>query len=124
MLGLVDTPSVAETLPESYRRVLDRVADLETAGHRREADLVRRDATAAYSKRWNARTAVRLDRLAERAERVLDGRARARAPYASRRPAVAVWLAWAPARVRSRLAMRAARRRTERGAMRLERPAA
>ena len=62
----VDAPSVAEMLPESYRRVLDRVADLEIAGFRYEADLVRRDAIAAYSGRWNARTSTRLGRPPER----------------------------------------------------------
>jgi hypothetical protein len=125
MLARMDAPSVAETLPETYRHVLDRVADLETAGHRREADLVRRDAIAAYSRRWNQRAAVRLERLTGRAERVLDGRERARAPYRSRRASVAIWLAYAPARLRSRLAARAARRRAGRsGGLPLEQPTA
>jgi hypothetical protein len=125
MLPAMDAPSVAETLPETYRRVLDRVADLETAGYRREADLVRSDAIAAYSRRWNARTAVRLDRLTERAERVLDGRERARAPYHSRRASAAIWLAAAPARIRRRLARRNGRNRAGGpGGMTLERPTA
>jgi hypothetical protein len=63
-------PSVAETLPDTYRLVLDRIADLETAGFRREADLVRSDAITAYSRRWNEGTARRLERLATRADRV------------------------------------------------------
>jgi len=74
----MDTPSVAESLPELYRAVLDRVADLETAAHRTEASLVRHDAITAYSRRWNSQTARRLSELAERADRVLSGRDRAR----------------------------------------------
>ena len=104
MLVPMDAPSVAETLPETYRRVLDRVADLEAAGHRREADLVRSDAISAYSRRWNEGTAGRLDRLADRAERVLDGRERPRARYRSRRAGAAFWLADTPRRLRTRFA--------------------
>jgi hypothetical protein len=74
----MDAPPVAESLPESYRLVLDRVAELEAAGHRREADLLRRDAIAAYSRRWDDRAAQRLERLTGRAERVLTGRDRPR----------------------------------------------
>ena len=88
----VAAPSVAETLPDTYRRVLDRVADLEAAGHRREADLIRGDATAAYSRTWNIRTSHRLDRLAARAERVLAGRDLPRLRHRSRRAAAAYWV--------------------------------
>lgn len=100
----MDAPSIAETLPETYRRVLDRVADLETAGHRREADLVRRDAIAAYSRRWNARASRGLERLADRAERVLDGRAHARDGRTNPRTAAGRWLSLAPLRIRRRVA--------------------
>jgi len=66
----LDQP-VAETLPEQYRAVLDRVAELESSGQRRAADQVRRDAIRAYSRAWNVRTAKRLDTLAQRADRLL-----------------------------------------------------
>ena len=85
MLGTVDAPPVAESLPERYRQVLDRIADLEVAGHRLAADGVRRAAIRAYSGSWNERTALRLEGLATRAERLL-----ATAPSAdrsARRPA-------------------------------------
>ncbi|HYL40986.1 MAG TPA: hypothetical protein VET90_06740, partial [Candidatus Binatus sp.] len=115
---------VAETLPERYRAVLDRVADLEAAGHRREADLVRAEATRAYSRRWNHKTAARLDRLADRAARVLDGRDRPRRAGRSRRPTLAVWFALAPATARGRLAAWQARRRADRRKQPLEQPTA
>ncbi len=112
----MDVEPVSETLPETYRRVLDRIADLEAAGYRREADLVRRDAIAAYSRQWDQRTSTRLDRLSERAERVLDGRERARTPRRSGRTTVAIWLALSPARARTRLTARITRRRDHRAA--------
>jgi hypothetical protein len=62
---------VAETLPERYRAVLDRIADLEASGRRHEADDVRRRAISAYSRVWNARTGRRLDALAARAEHLM-----------------------------------------------------
>jgi hypothetical protein len=74
----MDVPSIAESLPELYRSVLDHVAGLESAGHRLEGSLVRRDAIAAYSTRWNAQTTRRLTDLVARADRVLAGRERAR----------------------------------------------
>lgn len=97
-------PHVSETLPETYRLVLDRIAALDTAGHRREADLVRTDAIMAYSRRWNDRTARRLDRLVTRAERVLDGRERPRQRARSRRSEALRWLTFVPARTRRRIA--------------------
>ncbi len=104
MLAAMDVMPVSETLPETYRRVLDRVADLDAAGFRREADLVRRDAIRAYSGRWNERTARRVDQLLDHALRVLDGRERPRLAHRSRPASIANWLALAPLRTRSRLA--------------------
>jgi hypothetical protein len=85
-------PSVAEVLPEAYRRVLDRIADLEVAGFRCEADIVRRNAIRAYSRHWTERTVARLGGLAGRAERVLAGRDRPRRPATGPRAAVADWM--------------------------------
>lgn len=62
---------VSETLPEQYRAVLDRVANLEASGRRHEADEVRRAAIKAYSRVWTARTAHRLVELASRADRLM-----------------------------------------------------
>jgi hypothetical protein len=45
--------SVAEDLPELYREILDRVADLERMGARRDAARIRADATRAYSNAWD-----------------------------------------------------------------------
>ncbi len=113
---------MAETLPDAYRAVLDRIADLEAAGYRREADLIRRDAIAAYSRRWNERTSVRLVRLGERAARVLDGRDRPRVRYGTKRAAALGWLAATPARLRRSVG--AARRGARRGTVTREQPAA
>ena len=71
MLIAVDDQPVAESLPDRYRRVLDRVADLEAAGRHVDADRIRRDATRSYSRSWTWKTAGRLDSLAEGAERLL-----------------------------------------------------
>ncbi|HET9681676.1 MAG TPA: hypothetical protein VFP19_06510 [Candidatus Limnocylindrales bacterium] len=121
MLASMDAPAVvelpvAETLPEVYRRVLDRVAALEAAGHRTEADRVRADAIRAYSKRWNERAANRLARLIDRADRVLDGRERARAPYRPSRLALVARLVAAPFRLRRRFVARSAPAPVERAA--------
>ncbi|MBI3750351.1 MAG: hypothetical protein HY263_01685 [Chloroflexi bacterium] len=74
----MDRQPIAESLPERYRRVLDRVADLEAAGRHPEADRVRRDATRSYSRSWTSKTADRLDSLAGRAEHLLRSPAPAR----------------------------------------------
>lgn len=47
--------SAAEELPELYRAVLDRVGQLEAAGHRQVANRVRADAIRIYSRAWDAR---------------------------------------------------------------------
>ncbi|HEX5450880.1 MAG TPA: hypothetical protein VFW86_00695 [Candidatus Limnocylindrales bacterium] len=63
----MDAQTVAETLPERYRAVLDRIADLEACGRRHDADEIRRQAIRAYSRAWTSRTARTLDSLAHRA---------------------------------------------------------
>ena len=78
----MDDQPVAESLPDRYRRVLDRVADLEASGRHVDADRVRRDATRAYSRSWTWKTASRLDSLADSADRLL----RSPAPARRRRP--------------------------------------
>ncbi|HEX7950225.1 MAG TPA: hypothetical protein VF494_07735 [Candidatus Limnocylindrales bacterium] len=67
----MDDQPVAESLPDRYRRVLDRVADLEASGRHADADRVRRDATRSYSRSWTWKTGSRLDSLAARADQML-----------------------------------------------------
>jgi phage-related minor tail protein len=67
---------VSEVLPGLYRAVLDAVARLEAHGRRREAATIRADATATYSKAWNAAAEGRLRALRTRADRIIDARRR------------------------------------------------
>jgi hypothetical protein len=65
----MDPTSRAEELPALYRAILDRVAELETAGQRHEAARVRRQATTSYSRAWDDRARRELETLLRRAER-------------------------------------------------------
>lgn len=78
--GPVEESSVSESLPELYRQVLDRVDALERAGFRREAGLIRSDATRVYSAAWNEAASRRLSSLRIHADRVVAGQARPRTP--------------------------------------------
>lgn len=102
MLPAVDDQPVAESLPDRYRRVLDRVADLEAAGRHAEADRVRRDATRSYSRSWTSRTANRLDSLADRAEHLLRSPAPRRRRQPTRVGLVALMALLAPRRAVAR----------------------
>ncbi len=73
MLASVEGTSIAQSLPELYRAVLERVVSLEHTGRRDEALIIRRAAVAAYSRAWDDRAHKRLASLRDRAERVLDG---------------------------------------------------
>jgi len=90
----VEGISPAHELPDLYRAVLERVGSLEQSGHRREGELIRREAVAAYSRAWDEATRRRLDHLRLRAERVLGGQERPRVErvprFAIRRTATAV----------------------------------
>lgn len=61
--------SPAEELPALYRAILDRVAQLESAGERPEAARIRSDATRAYSRAWDERARRQLEALLRRASR-------------------------------------------------------
>jgi hypothetical protein len=74
----VEEPLVAESLPELYRQVLDRVAALEEHDLRVEAALVRNDAIRIYSGAWTESATRRLRSLRIHAERVMAGRDRPR----------------------------------------------
>ena len=63
----MESNSPAEELPALYRAILDRVAELEAAGDRVEAGRLRRDATRAYSRAWDARARRQLEALLRRA---------------------------------------------------------
>jgi len=73
----VDHAPVAEWLPERYRHLLDRIADLEAGGRHADADRIRRSAIRAYSRRWNEATAGRLDSLADEASKIAASPVRA-----------------------------------------------
>jgi len=68
--------SPAHELPDLYRAVLERVGALEQTGHRREAEVIRREAVTAYSRAWDDTARRRLLQLRGRAERALDGQHR------------------------------------------------
>lgn len=80
--------SVAEDLPELYRTILDRVADLERLGSRAEAGRIRMAATRSYSNAWDASAQRALLGLLVRADRRLDAPTRARG-WSFRRRSVA-----------------------------------
>lgn len=82
--------SLAEDLPDLYRRILERVAGLEQIGARRDAGRIRESATRIYSEAWNASARRELTHLLARADRAIA---------AGERPRRA-WLRWrsAPAR--------------------------
>jgi len=63
--------TLAEDLPEIYRAILDRVADLERIGARREAGRIRVAATRAYSASWDEGARRNLLGLLARARRGL-----------------------------------------------------
>jgi hypothetical protein len=70
--------TIAESLPELYRAILDRVGLLEQIGERREAGRIRQAATAAYSVSWDEGAHARLLDLLGRADRTLSGPTRTR----------------------------------------------
>ena len=81
--------TLAEDLPELYRAILDRVADLERIGARRDAGLIRANATRVYSDAWDERARRRLLTLLARANRGLAAPDRTRGWTLRRRSAPA-----------------------------------
>jgi hypothetical protein len=86
MVPSVEGSNIAHDLPELYRAVLERIASLEATGRHAEALLVRRAAIQAYSEAWDDTAVRRLERLRNRAERVLDGHERPRPAHTARTP--------------------------------------
>ena len=81
--------SLAEDLPELYRAILERVADLERIGARREAGRIRAEATRAYSDAWDEAARRNLTSLMSRADRGLTQGTRPRGWLLRRRSAPA-----------------------------------
>jgi hypothetical protein len=71
-------PSPAEDLPTLYRSILDGVARLERLGARREAGILRADATRIYSTAWDEAGRRRLRHISARIDRVIAGDVRPR----------------------------------------------
>lgn len=72
----MDSLPVSEVLPGLYRAVLDAVARLEAHGRRRDAATIREEATAVYSRAWNAAAERKLRALRVRADRLVESRRR------------------------------------------------
>ena len=49
----MDQKSAAEELPALYRAILDRIAQIDAAGHRAVAYRIRTEATRIYSRAWD-----------------------------------------------------------------------
>ena len=62
----MEPQSAAEELPELYRDVLDRVAEITTSGRRALANDVRAEAIRIYSRAWDERARRELVALLRR----------------------------------------------------------
>jgi hypothetical protein len=69
-------PPTAEEHPTRYRAILDLVAELERLGHRRDAQRLRSEAIATYSRGWDQASLQRLTELYERGQKDLARRRR------------------------------------------------
>jgi hypothetical protein len=81
--------TLAEDLPEIYRAILDRVAELERIGARHDAGRIRLSATRVYSEAWNESARRQLLGLLARAQRGLVVQQRPRGWTLRRRSAAA-----------------------------------
>jgi hypothetical protein len=70
--------SPADDLPSVYRSILDGIAVLEGLGARREAALLRAEATRIYSTSWDEPGLRRLLHIKSRIERIIAGEERPR----------------------------------------------
>lgn len=78
-LNVMETrASPAEDLPALYRAILDGIAELEHLGARREAGLLRTEATQIYSTAWDDAGLRRLDQIRRRIARIIAGDERPR----------------------------------------------
>lgn len=59
----MDPKTAAEELPELYRALLDRIAQIDAAGHRSLGYRIRAEATRIYSRAWDERARHGLQEL-------------------------------------------------------------
>ena len=59
----MDPKTAAEELPELYRALLDRIAQIDAAGHRSLGYRIRAEATRIYSRAWDDRARRGLEEL-------------------------------------------------------------
>jgi hypothetical protein len=59
----MDPKTAAEELPELYRAILDRIAQIDAAGHRSLGYRIRAEATRIYSRAWDDRARRGLEDL-------------------------------------------------------------
>lgn len=59
----MEPKSAAEDLPELYRALLDRIAQIDAAGHRTLGYRIRAEATRIYSRAWDDRARRGLQEL-------------------------------------------------------------
>lgn len=59
----MDQKSAAEELPALYRALLDRIAQIDAAGHRADGYRIRTQATQIYSRAWDDRARKALEEL-------------------------------------------------------------
>lgn len=79
--GLMEQKAAAEELPALYRAILDRIAQIDAAGHRSLAYRIRTDATRIYSRAWDDRARRDLQSLLrETADKAMPRRAPVRGP--------------------------------------------
>lgn len=85
----MDPKSAAEELPDLYRAVLDRIAQIDAAGQRSAGYRIRSEAIRIYSRAWDDRARRRLQELLRQAgdketvrSRPVRGTSRRRAPVA------------------------------------------
>lgn len=63
----MDPKSAAEELPALYRALLDRIAQVDAAGHRSVGYRIRAEATRIYSRAWDDRARSGLEELLRQA---------------------------------------------------------
>lgn len=74
ILDAMEPNLAAQELPALYRAVLDRVGELSAAGHRDQANRVRAEATAIYSRAWDERARRELLALLQRSRDAASSR--------------------------------------------------
>ncbi len=85
----MDPRSASEELPALYRAVLDRIAQIDAAGHRALGYRIRVEATRIYSRAWDDRARRGLEDLLQHAgERQVARRGHVRGSHRRSAPVV------------------------------------